>query len=61
MTDVAAVVTLLVRLGLAVWDAVESGNRHRTVGEIFDAVPKDGEEIERLREQFKRKHPEPRS
>lgn len=44
---------LIVKLGIAVWEAVQSGDRTRTVGEIFDGVQKDEDEIDRLeRERF---------
>ena len=57
-SDVIEWVKLLAKLGLAVWEAVESGDRSKTVGEIFDGMPKDMDEIERLaakaREHFER-------
>lgn len=38
----------LLKLGFAVVEAIASGNRGRTVGEIFDGVTKDMDEIDRL-------------
>ncbi len=49
--DPASIVTgvgLIVRLGIAVYEAVKSGDTGRTVGEIFADVSKDETEIERL-------------
>lgn len=39
---------LLVTLGLEVYKAVKSGNRDKTVGEIFDGMGADLDEIDRL-------------
>ena len=46
--DIVSLGSLLLRLGLAVYEAVKSGDTARTVGEIFEGVPKDTAEIERL-------------
>lgn len=47
-SDLVSLGSLLLRLGLAVYEAVRSGDRMRTVGEIFDGVPRDQAEIDRL-------------
>lgn len=53
--DPVAVAALILKLGVAVYEAIASGNTTRTVGEIFDGVGKDEAEIDRLREEAKRK------
>lgn len=53
VSEILTGASLIVKLGLAVWDAVQSGDKSRTVGEIFDGVTKDEAEIDRLeRERF---------
>lgn len=49
MSDILQAASLIVRLGLAVWEAVEKGDSGKTVGEIFAGVKTDHEEIEALR------------
>ena len=41
-------VPLVLRLGLAVYEAVQRGDTSKTVGEIFHGVPLDAAEIDRL-------------
>lgn len=48
LRSLAELGSLLLRLGLAVYEAVQSGDTSRTVGEIFAGVPKDQAEIDRL-------------
>ncbi len=47
-SDTIAWVQLLIKLGLAVYDAVRAGDTGRTVGEIFAGVGRDEDEIKRL-------------
>ena len=47
--DLLSLIPLLLRLGLAVYEAIKTGDRSKTVGEIFDGVPADTQEIARLR------------
>jgi len=47
--EIVSWVQLLIRLGLAVYDAVQRGDAGRTVGEIFAEVPKDEDAIAELR------------
>lgn len=55
----AELVKLIVELGLETYKAVKEGNRSKTVGEIFDGVPKDMSKIRELedeaREHFERR------
>jgi hypothetical protein len=46
---------LVVKLGIAVYEAIQKGERARTVGEIFDGVRRDMDEIERLRAEARAK------
>lgn len=48
-SELVRLLPFLLRLGRDVYEAVKSGDRSRTVGEIFDGVPSDLSEIERLR------------
>lgn len=55
MSEILQFGPLVLRLGVAVYEAIQSGDHSRTVGEIFASVPKDEPEIERLREAAKAK------
>lgn len=48
METFGRVMEVIVKLGLAVYEAVKNGDRHRTVGEIFDGVTSDMSELDRL-------------
>ena len=48
LEDVMKAANLLFKLGLAVFEAIEAGDRSRTVGEIFDGVKSDMSELDRL-------------
>lgn len=50
MKETIDLVQTLIRLGLRVWEAIEAGDRTRTVGEIFDGIGLDKAEIDRLRD-----------
>lgn len=54
MSDLLSLVPLLLKLGLAVYEAIRDGDTTRTVGEIFDGVPRDMQEILRLRAEAER-------
>jgi hypothetical protein len=47
-SDAIKVAEIVFKLGVAVYEAIQKGDRTRTVGEIFDGVRKDMDEIERL-------------
>lgn len=50
---------LLVKLGFAVYEAVKSGDRSKTVGEVFDGMGTDLAELERLERSHFPAVPEP--
>jgi len=53
ISDILTGASLIVKLGIAVWEAIQSGDTTRTVGQIFEGVSKDEPEIDRLeRERF---------
>jgi hypothetical protein len=54
-SDVIKGLELVVKLGIAVYEAIQKGERARTVGEIFDGVRRDMDEIERLRAEARAK------
>jgi hypothetical protein len=47
--EIVSWVQLLIRLGLAVFEAVQKGDTGRTVGEIFAGHAEDADTVERLR------------
>ncbi len=46
------VAKLIFAVGLEVYRAIQAGDRHRTVGEIFDGVKHDMNEISRLEAEY---------
>ncbi len=54
-SEIVDLAKLAFELGLAVYQAVQAGEDHRTVREIFDGVKRDREELDALREKAKAK------
>lgn len=48
--EIVSIATFVFKLGVEVWKAIEGNERHKTVGEIFDSVPRDEATIAALRE-----------
>ena len=55
MGDFGMWAKMLFELGLSVWEAIENGDNHKTVGEIFEGRNMDMDEIKRL-EDLAREH-----
>lgn len=54
-SEIVTWVQLLVKLGLAVWDAYEAGDTSKTVGEIFAGVPRDADVMAEIRERYRKR------